>query len=63
MITHLGSYLRRFLCEEEATTTVEYAVMLMLIIGGCVTVVQALGSGSSGLWANNSTQLNGVLGS
>ena len=57
------NWIKQFLDDEDATTTVEYAVMLMLIIGTCLTIVQALGSGSNGLWANNSAKIGAAMGS
>lgn len=49
--------LRRFLAGEEATTAVEYAVMLGLILIACITALSSLGSESGGLWGNNNAQL------
>ena len=45
--------IKNFLRESEAATTVEYAVMLMLIIGGCIVAIQALGGESGALWGGN----------
>ncbi|MEZ6067776.1 MAG: Flp family type IVb pilin [Planctomycetaceae bacterium] len=44
--------------EEEATTAVEYAVMLALILLGCIVAVRALGDSGSGMWGNNKAQLD-----
>jgi Flp pilus assembly pilin Flp len=46
-----------FLTSEDGTTATEYAVMLGLIIGVMVATLQALGSASGGMWANNNSQL------
>jgi len=40
----LGSHLSRFLKREDGPTTVEYAVMLALIIAVCVAAINALGN-------------------
>ena len=39
--------LERFITDEAGPTAVEYAVMLALIIVGCVAVVSSIGSTSS----------------
>jgi pilus assembly protein Flp/PilA len=39
--------LRRFLVEEDGPTTVEYAVMLALILVACINIVTTLGTSSS----------------
>lgn len=39
---------RRFLCREDGPTTVEYAVMLMLIVLGLITALQIIGNSSAG---------------
>jgi pilus assembly protein Flp/PilA len=36
-------HVRRFLASEDGPTTVEYAVMLALIIAACLTIVKSLG--------------------
>jgi pilus assembly protein Flp/PilA len=48
---------RQFLMTDDAATAVEYAVMLALIIGLMITSLQAFGNASSGMWANNVTEL------
>ena len=47
----------RFLKSEDGPTSVEYAVMLALIIGTCIAVVKTLGGSTGGLWANNNQKL------
>ena len=42
-----GHVLRRFFLSEEGPTAVEYAVMLALIIVGCITILTSLGKSSS----------------
>ena len=44
------SRLIRFCCEEDATTSVEYAVMLALIIGAIISAISAVGGQSGGMW-------------
>lgn len=49
-----------FLREESAATAVEYAVMLALILVTLVTAIQAVGSGTGGMWGNTHSSLNAV---
>lgn len=51
------SSLRRFLTREDATTSVEYAVMLGMILMVCIVAISSLGAQSGGLWGNNTTEL------
>ena len=53
--------IRQFLTEDGGTTTVEYAVMLMLIVGLCIAAIQAIGGESGILWGNSTTELDGAL--
>ena len=39
--------LERFITDEAGPTAVEYAVMLALIIVGCVAIVTSIGNSSS----------------
>ncbi|MCA9156165.1 MAG: Flp family type IVb pilin [Pirellulaceae bacterium] len=47
----------KFLREDEAATAVEYAVMLALLIGMCLTAIGLLGLETKDLWADNQTGL------
>jgi len=51
---------RRFLAEESATTAVEYAVMLALILVACFGAITAFGSGQSSRWSSIDSKLNAV---
>ncbi len=53
---------KTFLFENEAATTVEYAVMLMLIAGLCTVALQTLGTSMSDLWNSNNGQFQNALG-
>ena len=57
----LRKRLRKFVSEEEAATSVEYAVMLMLIAGVCISVIQGLGGGVSFLWSDSVSQFNNAV--
>lgn len=55
-------YLKSFWRGEEAATTVEYAVMLMLIAGICIGSLQLLGTSMSDLWNSNNGHFQSHLG-
>jgi Flp pilus assembly pilin Flp len=52
--------LLRFLRSDDATTAVEYAVMLALIILTAIVGIKALSLGSGGMWGNIDSELSGV---
>lgn len=39
--------------EEEASTAVEYAVMLALILAAIIASITTVGQGSGGMWGGN----------
>jgi Flp pilus assembly pilin Flp len=50
--------------DNAAVTSVEYAVMLALILGIILVSIKLLGTNTKQLWTNNSTTLQGAgLGS
>ncbi len=52
------SSILKFLRGEEGPTSVEYAVMLALIITSCVVTIKTVGSSTSGIWASNQQKLD-----
>lgn len=56
-------FLRRLCADESGPTAVEYAVMLALIVGACITSVQALARATGDSYNASSAELAGVLGS
>jgi Flp pilus assembly pilin Flp len=54
------SYVIRFLKDTDGPTSVEYAVMLALIIGAIISAIGAVGSQTGGLWSNIYSSLNNV---
>ena len=48
----------KFLKSEEATTAVEYAVMLALILLTIIGSVIAFGGSAGGWWGNIDTEIN-----
>ncbi|HWL10588.1 MAG TPA: Flp family type IVb pilin [Planctomicrobium sp.] len=52
--------IRNFLADESGPTSVEYAVMLALILMMCVATIKTLGAATDGLWGGNRDRLNEV---
>lgn len=50
--------IRRFLQDEEGPTAVEYAVMLALILVGCIAMVTTLGGTTSAPYSKVNTALS-----
>jgi Flp pilus assembly pilin Flp len=46
--------------EEEASTAVEYAVMLALILAAIIASVASVGQGTGGMWSGNQSAFNSV---
>lgn len=46
----MRAWITAFLREDDATTAVEYAVMLALILTVIIAAVSAVGAGSGGMW-------------
>jgi pilus assembly protein Flp/PilA len=55
-------FLRRLLTDESGPTAVEYAVLLALIVGLCITSVNALAHATGNSFNTSAGQLAGVLG-
>lgn len=55
----IGNRLRHFLVSEDGPTAVEYAVMLALIIIGCLTAIQSIGTNASTVFTNAGNGLTG----
>ena len=49
--------LLRLLCEEEAATAVEYAVLLALILVSIMGAIGSVGAQAGGLWGGIETDL------
>jgi pilus assembly protein Flp/PilA len=56
-------FLRRLCADESGPTAVEYAVMLALIVGVCITSVQALARATGDSFDTSSNEIASVLGS
>ena len=46
------SAIKKFLCSDDATTAVEYAVMLAMILVAIIIGVTSAGGGVSAWWMN-----------
>ena len=53
----------RFLQDDCGATAVEYAVMLALIIGVCITAIGFFGSTANGSWVDTGNKLGNAMGS
>jgi len=56
---NLPNSVKRFIISEDGPTAVEYSVMLAMIIVVCLTAIQAIGTTTSTIFTNVSTQLGG----
>jgi pilus assembly protein Flp/PilA len=54
--------LKKLLREEEGPTSVEYAVMLALIVAACVGAVQSMAAATAGSFDSSAAELDGALG-
>lgn len=52
---------RSFVVHETGTTSVEYAVILMLIAGALITGAQLVGYAASDYWQVNSQEIGASL--
>ena len=60
-MTRLQS-IKRFLVEQDAATTVEYAAILMLILLAVISAVQFFGDVTHDNFRDSSGKLDGALG-
>ena len=56
-------FLRRLHNGEDGPTTVEYAVLLGLIVAACISSVSLLASATGDSFDDSATELSSVLGS
>ena len=60
MSPNIAQSIVRLLRDEEATTAVEYAVLLAMIVMAAITAIGSLGSASSGVWGSVASTLSGI---
>jgi pilus assembly protein Flp/PilA len=53
---------KKFLCEEDGPTAVEYAVMLALIVAACVGAVHAMAHATADSFDSSAKELASVFG-
>jgi pilus assembly protein Flp/PilA len=53
---------KKLLREEDGPTSVEYAVMLALIVAACVGAVNAMATATANSFDESAQELDGVLG-
>jgi len=51
-----------FVCEEEGTTAVEYAVMLSLIVVVCLGALMSLGTATAGSFTTSRDAIMAAMG-
>lgn len=54
----MTSRIGAFLHDENGPTSVEYAVLLALIIAICIVSIRTLGNHQTGMWGATVTKLN-----
>ena len=59
----LGQKIDRFLHCEDGPTTVEYAVMLALVIAVCILAIDAVGGALRTSFTNSSNSINAATSS
>ena len=57
----LISKTQNFLASESGATSVEYAVMLMLLVGVCLAGITAVGDETGAAWASNSAKIDAAV--
>ena len=57
LLRHIGDFIRR----EDGPTTVEYAVLLMMIALGIITALQVLGPAAADTYNDTADGMNTVL--
>lgn len=57
------SVIRQFICNDEAATAVEYAVMLALIVMLCFASIRTVGQQASNTWLRCDSSIQTVMGS
>lgn len=60
-MTYLVAKSKAFLSSESGTTSVEYAVMLALVIGLCIAAITLVGTTNGDTWSDNSGKIGAAL--
>jgi pilus assembly protein Flp/PilA len=54
--------LKNLLRDEDGPTSVEYAVMLALIVAVCIGAVNSMANATAGSFDESAAELDGILG-
>ena len=61
VVPKMRNQLLRFFQEEDAVTAAEYAVLLGLILVVVIVAINSVGSTSSGIWGNDSSNITSAI--
>jgi pilus assembly protein Flp/PilA len=61
-MTHVTSFIRRFVKDEEAATMPEYALMIALIAVVCIAAVTAIGTNANTKFTSVGTAIGNAGG-
>jgi len=56
-------FILEFLVSDDGPTSVEYAVMLAMIIGVCVLTINLMGSSTAASFSDSADQISTTMGS
>ena len=54
-------HVRQLLHDEHAATTVEYAVMLALVLLAVFSAITAVGNSTAGLWSTDTNRITNAM--
>lgn len=60
-IKSLSAKVQRFLADESGPTAVEYAVMLAMIIIGCISAILSTGDVQKAMFENTATNMHDFM--
>ena len=63
VFTYLKKVGHRLLSSEDGPTTVEYAVLIALIVGVCIATAQAMATATAESFDTSADAIDGALGS
>jgi Flp pilus assembly pilin Flp len=61
MNVNIGQFLKSLLSEEQATTAVEYAVLLALILVFCIAAILSAGDVQKALWFDTASDIQIIV--
>lgn len=57
----INKVINRFFRQESGATSVEYAVMIGLVIVACIAGIQSVGAETLGTWFSNSEEISNAM--